>query len=71
MVTSVPIPWRLKAQRYQLVGSVCLNCHQVAFPPREACQYCPKKTEQIFSFSSDEAVSEEILPTTSLVEVHA
>jgi hypothetical protein len=32
--------WRLKAQRYRLVGSLCLQCGQVSFPPHPLCLHC-------------------------------
>lgn len=32
--------WRLKAQRYQLQGYVCLKCGQAIFPPRPVCPHC-------------------------------
>jgi uncharacterized OB-fold protein len=46
MTTSVPIPWRLKAQRYRLIGQMCPDCHQATFPPREVCPYCAEKRGQ-------------------------
>jgi uncharacterized protein len=36
----VPRHWRLKKQRYSLVGEVCLNCNTHLFPPREVCPHC-------------------------------
>lgn len=35
-----PRHWRLKKQRYTLVGSVCPHCSAKLFPPREVCPYC-------------------------------
>ena len=32
--------WRLKAQRYRLVGSICPVCGRLAFPPRPVCPDC-------------------------------
>ena len=32
--------WRLRAQRYRLEGSVCQDCNQLSFPPRDVCRAC-------------------------------
>lgn len=71
MITSVPILWRLKSQRYQLYGSRCPDCQQVSFPPREVCPLCAQQTEQPFSLASDNEVTQEALTATFLVEAHA
>ena len=36
----VPRHWRLKKQRYSLVGEICNNCRTPVFPPRAVCPYC-------------------------------
>jgi len=36
----IPRHWRLKQQRYALVGEVCLHCDAKIFPPREVCPQC-------------------------------
>lgn len=36
----VPRYWRLKQQRYQLVGEVCPHCDVKIFPPRDICPRC-------------------------------
>jgi uncharacterized OB-fold protein len=71
MITSVPILWRLKSQRYQLYGSRCPDCQQVSFPPREVCSLCAQRTEQPFSHTSDSEVAQEALTAAFLVEAHA
>ncbi len=44
--------WRLKAQRYQLVGEVCPKCDGKIFPPRDVCPYCADDESQPdFKFS--------------------
>lgn len=35
----IPRYWRLKQQRYGLVGDVCSNGHP-AFPPDDVCKIC-------------------------------
>lgn len=32
--------WRLRQQRYNLVGSVCPHCDAKNFPPRSVCPDC-------------------------------
>ncbi len=36
----VPRHWRTNSQRYGLVGSVCSNCNEPSFPPRDVCPDC-------------------------------
>ena len=36
----VPRHWRLKKQRYALVGEVCPHCEAKLFPPRDICPEC-------------------------------
>ena len=43
----IPRHWRLKAQRYRLLGSTCPTCGQLSFPPRPVCPHCPAKPVQI------------------------
>ncbi len=42
----VPRIWRLKAQRYRMVGSVCPTCGQLSFPPRPVCPRCAAQPVQ-------------------------
>ena len=43
--------WRLKAQRYQLIGEQCPHCSAHIFPPRDVCLECaqPAKDVQVFT----------------------
>jgi len=43
--------WRLREQRYQLVGNVCLNCGAKFFPPRQVCANCRGTEFDAFQFS--------------------
>ena len=36
----IPRHWRLKKQRYALVGEVCPHCQAKIFPPRDVCPNC-------------------------------
>ncbi|MBP9670437.1 hypothetical protein KBD75_03490 [Candidatus Woesebacteria bacterium] len=36
----IPRHWRLKKQRYGLVGEVCPHCDHKMFPPRDLCPNC-------------------------------
>jgi uncharacterized OB-fold protein len=52
MSTEIARHWRLKAQRYQLVGEVCPKCYGKIFPPRDVCPYCADQEAQAhFQFS--------------------
>jgi len=43
--------WRLKKQRYALVGEVCPHCEVKIFPPRDICPDCGGDAKDLFSFS--------------------
>jgi uncharacterized OB-fold protein len=43
--------WRLKQQRYSLVGEVCHHCENKIFPPRDICPNCGNEARQPFAFS--------------------
>ena len=47
----VPRHWRLKQQRYGLVGEVCPHCEGKIFPPRDVCPHCGGEAKTPFSFS--------------------
>jgi uncharacterized OB-fold protein len=41
----VPQGWRLRKQRYLLMGEICLNCGRKLFPPRDVCPECGASAE--------------------------
>jgi uncharacterized protein len=43
--------WRLKQQRYGLVGEVCPHCAAKIFPPRDVCPNCGGEAKTAFAFS--------------------
>ena len=43
--------WRLKNQRYKLVGEVCPHCEAKLFPPRDICPECGQDAKTLFAFS--------------------
>jgi Predicted nucleic-acid-binding protein containing a Zn-ribbon len=43
--------WRLKQQRYGLVGEVCPHCEAKIFPPRDVCPNCGGEAKTTFAFS--------------------
>ncbi len=47
----VPRHWRLRKQRYSLVGEVCGNCGNKIFPPRDVCPECEAPAKTPFTFS--------------------
>jgi hypothetical protein len=46
----IPRHWRLKAQRYRLVGISCPTCGHLMFPPRPVCPHCTARLGQIVSW---------------------
>lgn len=47
----IPRHWRLKPQRYQLVGEVCPHCEAKIFPPRDVCPECGDEAKTLYTFS--------------------
>jgi hypothetical protein len=47
----VPRHWRLKKQRYALVGEVCPHCNAKIFPPRDVCPECGGEAKTAYAFS--------------------
>lgn len=46
----IPRHWRLKKQRYNLVGEICDKGHPV-FPPRDICPDCGNEASKPLNFS--------------------
>lgn len=47
----IPRHWRLKQQRYALVGEVCPHCEGKIFPPRDVCPHCSGEAKTPYAFS--------------------
>ncbi len=47
----IPRHWRLKKQRYSLIGEVCPHCDIKIFPPRDICPDCGEEAKTAFQFS--------------------
>ena len=47
----IPRHWRLKQQRYGLMGEVCPHCDAKIFPPRDICPNCGGEAKTTFTFS--------------------
>ena len=47
----IPRHWRLKKQRYSLVGDVCPHCDAKIFPPRDVCPHCGSEAKEAYAFS--------------------
>ena len=47
----IPRHWRLKKQRYDLVGEVCPHCEAKLFPPRDVCPECGGEAKTAYTFS--------------------
>ena len=43
--------WRLKSQRYSLVGETCNNCGVKLFPPRDVCLECESPAYELYTFT--------------------
>jgi hypothetical protein len=47
----IPRHWRIKKQRYALVGEVCPHCEVKIFPPRDVCPNCGGEAKTRYDFS--------------------
>jgi uncharacterized OB-fold protein len=47
----IPRHWRLKKQRYALMGEVCPHCEAKIFPPRDVCPECSREAKTEYQFS--------------------
>lgn len=47
----VPRHWRLRKQRYSLVGEICPHCDAKIFPPRDVCPECGGEAKTAYAFS--------------------
>ncbi len=47
----IPRHWRLRQQRYGLVGEVCGHCDAKVFPPRDLCPECGEEAKTLYTFS--------------------
>jgi uncharacterized OB-fold protein len=47
----IPRHWRLRKQRYGLVGEVCGHCDEKVFPPRDICPSCGEEAKTLYTFS--------------------
>ena len=47
----IPRHWRLKEQRYNMIGTVCSQCGERSFPPRQVCPQCGAEVTQSCNFS--------------------
>jgi len=62
-VSSIPLYWRLKRPRYNLIGTTCKTCDTKFFPPKNLCTTCRRKGKiEPFKFSG----SGEILTHTTI-----
>ena len=43
--------WRLKPQRYQLIGTKCEKCDAISFPPRQVCSNCKSTNLKAYSIA--------------------
>ncbi|MBI9045750.1 MAG: Zn-ribbon domain-containing OB-fold protein [Anaerolineaceae bacterium] len=47
----VPRHWRVKQQRYGLIGEQCPHCEGMIFPPRDICPHCGGEAKEPYAFS--------------------
>ncbi len=47
----IPRHWRIKKQRYSLIGEVCPHCDAKLFPPRDICPECGQDAKTEYAFS--------------------
>jgi uncharacterized OB-fold protein len=47
----IPQNWRVKTQRYALIGEQCPSCGQFIFPPRDICPECVAEAKREYTLS--------------------
>jgi uncharacterized OB-fold protein len=47
----IPRNWRLRQQRYALIGEECPHCREKIFPPRDVCPNCGGEAKELYHFS--------------------
>ncbi len=47
----IPRHWRLKKQRYELIGEICPHCQVKIFPPRDVCPECGGEAKEPYAFT--------------------
>ncbi len=48
----IPRHWRLKRQRYALIGEVCDHCGAKLFPPRDICPACGVEAKTVHALTT-------------------
>lgn len=51
MAENLAPQWRLREQRYRLIGNVCLSCGARHFPPRQVCTRCRGTEFESYQFN--------------------
>jgi len=51
MALQLPRDWRLRVERYRLIGGRCTQCGGLAFPRRAVCQECGSTAVEDYCFS--------------------
>ena len=51
MAENLASNWRLREQRYQLIGNICKKCGAKHFPPRQVCTECRGTEFEPFKFN--------------------
>jgi uncharacterized protein len=52
----IPRHWRLRKQRYSMVGGVCPNCETKMFPAREVCLHCGHDSQAAIQLDTRESI---------------
>ncbi len=55
----IPRHWRLRQQRYSLVGEVCPHCDHKIFPPRDVCPNCGDEAKEKFTLPASRPIPPE------------
>lgn len=54
---SIPLFWRLKKSKYSMIGTKCLTCKRLFFPPKTLCPDCRRKgVLEEFRFSGNGSI---------------
>ncbi len=45
---SIPLYWRIRKSKYNLIGGFCSNCNKTFFPFKKTCASCGNEVKEVF-----------------------
>jgi uncharacterized OB-fold protein len=61
--------WRIRKQRYSMMGGVCPNCDAKLFPVRDVCPNCGHGSQAFLDLEQDNLYSQPVAVFNHVVSV--